>query len=105
MSRSVLALLLWPSLVSVPAAQGVGDRNERDALQHYRAGEEAMHGERLDVAEREFREAVKLDPLLHLAHYGLGQVFDEDEAISARSPRLSRCSRGISHRCGPGAPG
>jgi tetratricopeptide (TPR) repeat protein len=74
-SRSVLALLFVVALVSVPAGQGAGDRNQRDALQHYRAGEEAMHGERLDVAEREFREAVKLDPLLHLAHYGLGQVF------------------------------
>jgi tetratricopeptide (TPR) repeat protein len=74
-SRHVLALLFVAALGSVPAAQGVSDRNQRDALQHYRAGEEAMHGERLDVAEREFREAVKLDPLLHLAHYGLGQVF------------------------------
>jgi Flp pilus assembly protein TadD len=74
-SRSVLAWLFVVALVSVPAAQMVSDRNQRDALQHYRAGEEAMHGERLDVAEREFREAVKLDPLLHLAHYGLGQVF------------------------------
>jgi tetratricopeptide (TPR) repeat protein len=73
--RRVLALLFVVALVSVPAAQMVSDRNQRDALQHYRAGEEAMHGERLDVAEREFRESVKLDPLLHLAHYGLGQVF------------------------------
>jgi tetratricopeptide (TPR) repeat protein len=75
MSRNVLAVLFVVALVSVPAAQVVSDRNQRDALQHYRAGEEAMHGERLDVAEREFRESVKLDPLLHLAHYGLGQVF------------------------------
>ena len=75
MSRIVLALLFVVALVSVPAAQLTGDRNQRDALQHYRAGEEAMHGERFDVAEREFRASVKLDPLLHLAHYGLGQVF------------------------------
>jgi tetratricopeptide (TPR) repeat protein len=75
MSRSVLPLLFVVALVSVPAAQIASDRNQRDALQHYRAGEEAMHGERLDVAEREFRESVRLDPLLHLAHYGLGQVF------------------------------
>src|SRR5262249_17460837 len=53
----------------------VSDRDKHDALDHYRAGEQALHGERFDVAEREFRNAVKLDALLHLAHYGLGQVF------------------------------
>ena len=61
-----------------PAAAGIQiptERNQREALRHYRIGEDALRTERLDVAEREFRESVKLDPLLSLAHYGLGQVF------------------------------
>jgi tetratricopeptide (TPR) repeat protein len=75
MKRAAIALfvaLAWPG---ASAAQIVSDRNKHDALEHYRAGEEALHGERFDAAEREFREAVKLDPLLYFAHYGLGQTF------------------------------
>jgi tetratricopeptide (TPR) repeat protein len=75
MSCIVLTCLFVATLIGAPAAQLVSDRNQHDALQHYRGGEDALHGERFDVAEREFHVAVKLDPLLHLAHYGLGQVY------------------------------
>jgi tetratricopeptide (TPR) repeat protein len=75
MSRTLLsALIVLASLRAPVTAQLASDRDHRDALLHYRLGEEALHGERFEVAEKEFREAVKLDPLLHLAHYGLGQV-------------------------------
>src|SRR5207245_5451432 len=75
MSRIVLTCLFVVTLVSAPAAQLVSDRNQHDALQHYRAGEDALHGERFDVAEREFHHAAKLEPLLHQADYGVGQLF------------------------------
>src|SRR5437764_6062001 len=75
MIRSLLACVLVAVSVADAAAQIVSERNQHDALQHYRAGEEALHGERFEAAEREFREAVKLDPLLHFAHYGLGRVY------------------------------
>jgi Flp pilus assembly protein TadD len=71
----VVASVLVIAAAGRPAAQLVTDRDQHDALQHYRQGEDALHSERFDVAEQEFRAAAKLDPLLYLAHYGLGRVF------------------------------
>ena len=34
-----------------------------------------MHAEQWDKAEAEFKAAVKLEPTLEMAHYGLGQVY------------------------------
>lgn len=64
--------LLWgsPAPASDPAAQ-----RRQEALEHYRAGQHAFLGEDWTEAEREFREAIRLDPLLAAAHYGLGQVY------------------------------
>ena len=45
------------------------------ALQHLRSGQDALHVERWEEAEREFKAAIDLDPLLELAHYGLGQAY------------------------------
>jgi tetratricopeptide (TPR) repeat protein len=49
--------------------------DRQTALTHLRAGQEAMAVERFEEAEREFRAAIRLNPRLELAHYGLGQVF------------------------------
>jgi Flp pilus assembly protein TadD len=45
------------------------------ALTHLKAGQEALAVERFEEAEREFRAAIRLNPRLEFAHYGLGQVF------------------------------
>jgi Flp pilus assembly protein TadD len=45
------------------------------AVNHLRAGQNALQRERYEEAEREFKEAIELDPLLELAHYGLGQTY------------------------------
>ena len=45
------------------------------AVQHLRAGQNALQREAWDEAEREFKRAIDLDPLLELAHYGLGQTY------------------------------
>jgi tetratricopeptide (TPR) repeat protein len=66
------ALLLVLGTALTPAQ---GDRDREEALRHLRAGQEAMEVERWDEAEREFQAAIKLDPLLELAHYGLGRVY------------------------------
>ena len=59
----------------VPPQQRQTDEVDRqEALTHLQAGQEAMARERFEVAEREFREAIRLNPRLELAHYGLGQV-------------------------------
>ena len=66
------ALLLW----TVPASAQVADElSRRRALQHHRAGQELMLDERYDRAAAEFIEAKQLDPLLTVAHYGLGQAY------------------------------
>jgi tetratricopeptide (TPR) repeat protein len=75
MIRFVLGLVFAAAALAVPNAQIVSERDQHDALQHYRAGEDALHGERFEAAESEFRQAIKLDPLLHFAHYGLGRVY------------------------------
>jgi len=76
--RSVLrlawALLLVPAAAA--AAGHVADKPQRqEALEHYRAGQAHMRAEAWAEAEREFKTAIKLDPLLTLAHYGLGQTY------------------------------
>jgi tetratricopeptide (TPR) repeat protein len=68
---SVASLSAWqPALSQADAA-----RDRKEALQHYRFGQDALHSERFDIAEQEFQRAAKLDPTLELAPYGLGQVY------------------------------
>lgn len=69
-----LMLLLVIVLIAVPATAAQSDRDRQQALRHLRFGQEHLQAERYDKAEEEFRAAVKLDPLLELAHYGVGQV-------------------------------
>src|SRR4051794_27941842 len=51
------------------------ERDRAEALRHYRIGQDALHSERFDDAEKEFQSAAKVDPTLELAPYGLGQVY------------------------------
>jgi Flp pilus assembly protein TadD len=78
--RTGVVICVVAAAASLSAAQGglgrsVPDRDRREAQQHYRLGQDALHGERFDVAEDEFQKAAKLDPTLELAPYGLGQVY------------------------------
>src|SRR5947209_8766190 len=63
------------SASQVLVGRGTVDRNHQEALQHYRLGQDALHNEHFDDAEREFQQAARLDPTLELAPYGLGQVY------------------------------
>lgn len=68
---AALALLAWgASGTSAPARTDP----RRQALEHYKAGERALESERFEEAKEEFRKAIGLDPLLVLAHYGLGRA-------------------------------
>jgi tetratricopeptide (TPR) repeat protein len=72
----VTAALLWLGAPAGARAQDLlEEQQRRDALKHYRKGDDALHAERLEEAVREFGAAIRLDPLLTLAHYGLGQSY------------------------------
>jgi Flp pilus assembly protein TadD len=69
------ALTITTAAPSAQLGQASADRSRKEALQHYRLGQDAMHNERFDIAEQEFQKSAKLDPTLELAPYGLGQVY------------------------------
>jgi len=75
-AAAALALGTLAGGAPVRAAQKTSDdaRARREAMQHYDAGNQALSSERYQEAADEFEQAVKLDPLLVLAHYGLGQA-------------------------------
>jgi Tfp pilus assembly protein PilF len=56
-------------------AQIVSEPARREALQFYRAGQEFLSSEQFEKAADSFRRAIEKDPLLALAHYGLGQSY------------------------------
>jgi tetratricopeptide (TPR) repeat protein len=72
---AALALLWLGAPAGADPADGLEEQQRRDALKHYRKGDEALHAEKLEEAAREFNTAIRLDPLLTVAHYGLGQSY------------------------------
>lgn len=75
MRHPAIVILAGALLAASVRADQTDERQRKEAIKHYRAGQEALLSEDLEQAERQFREAVRLDPLLAGAHYGLGQVF------------------------------
>ncbi len=75
--RFSIAVALLALAASPGSAQKGGhedDQRRRQALDHYRKGQENMSSERLEQAVQEFKAAIQLDPLLALAHFRLGQA-------------------------------
>jgi tetratricopeptide (TPR) repeat protein len=69
------SLILVCVLVASPAfAQLASEQDRREALQHYRAGQEFMSAEQYEKAAEAYQKAIDSDRLLTLAHYGLGQA-------------------------------
>lgn len=58
-----------------PRSSQIADRDKGEARNHYERGEEALHSEKYDEAEREFQASIKLDPTFELPRYGLGQTY------------------------------
>jgi tetratricopeptide (TPR) repeat protein len=70
-----LATAIVFCLTAVPAsAQLPSDSDRREALHHYRLGQDLLDAERYEQALREFGAAVAKDRLLTVAHYGLGEA-------------------------------
>ncbi len=64
----------WPATAAQTRSAADSPGAQQEALRHYAAGESALSSERYPEAADEFQQAVTLDPLLVLAHYGLGQA-------------------------------
>ena len=67
--------LIGVTSVSIVRPDQLSERDQHAVTQHFKLGMQALLGEQYDTAEREFREAVKIDPLYDAAFYGLGQVY------------------------------
>jgi Tfp pilus assembly protein PilF len=72
---------------TVLSAQTLTPQQNRESLDHFRAGMEALQRENYEGAETEFSAAVKIDPLFDAAFYGLGQTYMRqhrfDRAVTA----------------------
>jgi tetratricopeptide (TPR) repeat protein len=78
MSRRTLALALIVLVIRVAAPTGqqlADEQTRREAIAYYRAGQELLSAERWEQAAEQFQKAISKDPLLALAHYGLGQSY------------------------------
>lgn len=75
-----LAIALAAGVALIPteaaSAQKIADEpSRREAIQHFRAGQELMSGEQFERAAVEFGKATSFDPMLSIAHYQLGQAY------------------------------
>jgi len=71
----VLGLTFTLAFAGRASAQLVDDVSHANALTHYRLGEELLRNEQFAQAADQFQAATRLDPLLTIAHYGLGQSY------------------------------
>ena len=88
LALSVFLFLIAPAAAS---AQIVDDRQRQEAMQHYRSGQELLYSEQFEKAEKEFTAAIQLDPLLTLAHYGLGQSLMAQKRYASAVLAFTRC--------------
>jgi tetratricopeptide (TPR) repeat protein len=96
MIRTVVAFTVLLASVAPRAAaqtQAVvpSAREHIDAMRHLRFGEEYMHEEHWDKAAEEFKAAIKLEPTLEMAHYGLGQVYMNTKRYQAAVAAFLGC--------------
>jgi tetratricopeptide (TPR) repeat protein len=86
---AVFAFLASPARL---AAQQLADaQSRREALAHFRAGQEFFTAEKFDRAAEEFMNAVKKDPLFTLAHYQAGQSYMNLKRYASAVQAFQRC--------------
>jgi tetratricopeptide (TPR) repeat protein len=95
-ARAIVATALVSALTATAAAQQVpDDRSRREAVQHYRDGQEFMAAEKFDRAAEEFSKAIQSDRLFTLAYYFLGQARGNQQrypsAIKAYQDCIEAC--------------
>jgi Tfp pilus assembly protein PilF len=89
-----VALLLSaaPALAAAQAPIPVPSvRDHTEAMRHLHRGQENLRAEQWDKAEVEFRAAVKLEPTMEMAHYGLGQAAMNTKRFPAAVAAYQAC--------------
>jgi Tfp pilus assembly protein PilF len=84
-------LLTAVLLIAAAMPQSSPTREHLDAMTHLRLGQENMRSEQWDKAEAEFQAALKLEPALEMAHYGLGQVYMNTKRFPAAVSAFIGC--------------
>lgn len=90
MGTRVVALA-FVLLASPALAQFASDQDRREALQHYRDGQEYMASEQFEKAAEAYKKAIDKDKLLTLAHYGLGQSYMALKRYASAAQAFSEC--------------
>ena len=92
--RILLAAVLGMVFVTagVLTAQQLADaQSRREAIQHYRIGQEFFTGEKFDRAAEEFTKATAKDPLFTLAYYQAGQSYMNLKRYASAIQAFTRC--------------
>ena len=100
--RHLIAAAVLTALAAAPAAAQT-PRDYIEAARHLRLGQENLRAEHWDKAETEFRAAIKLDPLLELAHYGLGQTHMALKKFGEAVQDFTNCRDAIRQQVGNAA--
>ncbi len=72
---AILVLAVLPIAERARAEDSIDAQKRREAEQAYRLGSEKMRTESFEEAAVHFHTAIKLDPLMSIAHYSLGQSY------------------------------
>ena len=100
--RRVVAAALLLAFAAIPAV-AQPTREDREALRHLRLGQENLRAEHWDTAETEFKAAIKLDPQLELAHYGLGKAYMGMKRFDAAIAAYTDCREAVMSQAGRAA--
>ena len=91
-ARAMLATALVSVLTAIaPAQQIADDQSRREAVRHYRAGQEFMAAEKFDRAAEEFSNAIQNDNLFSLAYYFLGQAYGNQQRYASAIKAYQEC--------------
>lgn len=93
MLRTVMRAVAVGLLVagSAWAQAPASDADRREAVRHFRAGQELLGAERWEQAATAFQQAVRIDPLFVDAHYGLGQAYMGARRFASAVQAYERC--------------
>ena len=85
-------MIAFVTLIARGASAQLADpKDRREALNHYRTGQQLLMAEQWAKAAEEFTESIKLDYLLTLAHYGLGQAYMGMRDYNAAVRAFTQC--------------